>query len=86
MTVMMEIDSWTGRIGSAYAVPMQPEGDDSAMSNRAFRVPDALWESYGRACKALGTTRSDELRRHMVAVVGAFERKQRQIARESTDS
>jgi hypothetical protein len=82
MTVLAEIDEWTERLSSAYASPM-PAEDEPAMSNRAFRVSDDLWERYGLACKRLATTRSDELRRHMMAVVAVDEREQRRIARES---
>lgn len=85
MAVVIELSKWTGRMSSAYALPM-PAEDEVVMSNRAFRVSDALWDDYGKACRSLGTTRSDDLRRHMVATVATYERKQRLIARESAES
>lgn len=81
MGMLVEINKWTDRMDGAYAALM-PTEDDAAMSNRAFRVPDALWEAFGVACKAMATTRSDELRRHMQSTVAAYEREQRRIARE----
>lgn len=85
MTLLLEINSWTGCSDDAYASPM-PTEDDAAMSNHAFRVPDALWKAFGDACKAKGTSRSDDLRRYMTAEVAAYERDQRRLARESGTS
>lgn len=82
MTALIEINNWTSRIDDAYASAVTAE-DETAMSNHAFRVPDALWKAYGAACKAKGTTRSDDLRRYMTAEVAEHERKLRRIAREN---
>jgi hypothetical protein len=86
MTILEEINSWTGCRCSVYAVPM-PE-DTSTTSGktpgRVIRIKDELWADYGAACEALGTNRSDDLRRHMVATVAAHQREQRRIARESS--
>jgi len=84
VTALLEINNWTGRIDDVYAPAVAP-ADDEPMTARAFRMPDALWESFGKACKAMGTTRSDELRRHMTQVVAAYEREQRRVARESAE-
>lgn len=86
MTVLDEIDSWTACRCSVYAVPMHE--DTAATSGktpgRLIRIKDELWADYGAACEALGTNRSDDLRRHMVATVAEHKRKLRQIARESS--
>jgi len=39
---------------------------------RLIRVEDELWDDYGEACKAKGTTRSDDLRAHMTDEVEAW--------------
>lgn len=88
MTVLTEPAGWTGCICSAYTPPVAdqtPDADD-AMTNRAFRIRDEDWAEYGRACKALGTTRSDDLRRHVTATIAAYRREQRRIAREQADA
>jgi hypothetical protein len=36
---------------------------------RLIRVEDELWDDYGKACDAKGTTRSDDLRAHMATEV-----------------
>ncbi len=51
---------------------------------RVVRIDDETWADFGVACEALGTNRSDELRRHVKAVIAAWKREQRLIAREST--
>lgn len=88
MTLTAEIDSCSLCTCSAYAVPM-PE-DTPATSGktpgRLIRFTDELWDDYGKACEALGTNRSDDLRRHAVGVVANWKREQRRIARESAES
>lgn len=39
---------------------------------RNIRVEDELWDDYGQACDAKGTTRSDDLRAHMTSEVEAW--------------
>lgn len=43
--------------------------------NRAIRIEDDLWRDYGEACEADGTTRSDDVRAHMIRKVRAWKRK-----------
>lgn len=83
MTTLLEINSWTGRMDDVYAPPMAAAEDDEPMSAHAIRVPEALWKAFGEACRAKGSSRSVEIRRHMVAEVAAYVREQRRIARES---
>jgi hypothetical protein len=52
-------------------VPNQPK-----TPNRAIRVEDGLWRDYGEACEEEGTTRSDDLRAHMLRKVRARKRRQ----------
>lgn len=52
-------------------VPNQPK-----TPNRAIRVDDGLWREYGEACEDEGTTRSDDLRAHMLRKVRARQRRQ----------
>ena len=48
------------------------------------RIDDELWAAYGRACKAKGLgSRAVGIRMHIAAVVAAYEREQRKIARET---
>jgi hypothetical protein len=63
---------------SAYApgrirrVPNKPK-----TPNRVIRVDDDLWRDYGEACEAEGTSKSDDLRAHMVRKVRAHKRRQK---------
>jgi len=52
---------------------------------RVIRLSDELWNDYELACAALGTNRSDDIRRHVTAVVAAWKREQRRVVREMTD-
>jgi hypothetical protein len=61
---------------------MAPRADGKT-PNRVVRIDDETWADFGLACEALGTNRSDELRRHVKAVIAAWKREQRQIAREA---
>jgi len=49
---------------------------------RVVRVDDETWDAYGAACESLGTTRADDLRRHMHAQIKAHRAEQRRIAAE----
>lgn len=87
MTALAEIISSTPCLCSAYAVPVadKPRGAGNT-PNRVIRISEEDWELYGRACEALGSTRSDDIRRHVKAINAAFLREERRIARESADS
>ena len=52
-------------------VPNQPK-----TPNRAIRVDDGLWRDYGEVCEEEGTTRSDDIRAHMLRKVRARQRRQ----------
>ncbi|MFJ6239834.1 hypothetical protein ACIQH0_37945 [Streptomyces griseus] len=39
---------------------------------RMIRIDDEMWELYGQLCAEEGTTRTDELRRHVHARVNAY--------------
>lgn len=56
---------------------------DGRTPNRVFRVETTAWETFERACKAEGISRSDALRQFIYAKNSAYEREQRRIARES---
>lgn len=47
---------------------------------RVVRVDKETWDAYGAACKAKGTDRADDLRRHMRTEIKAYEAEQRRIA------
>lgn len=52
---------------------------------RLIRVEDELWDDYGEACKAEGTTRSDDLRAHMVRKVRTWKRRSAAEANDAAD-
>lgn len=83
----MEITNWTGCVCSAYAVSMQqddtPVTSGKATPGRLIRLTDEMWADYGEACEAMGTNRSDDIRRHVAATIAAHKRELRRIARES---
>ena len=82
MTVLAEINNWTGCIDDVYAPDMAAE-DDEPMSGHAMRFPNALWKEFGEACKAEGSTRSVEVRKFMTAKVAAYRRKLRAEAEQA---
>jgi hypothetical protein len=47
------------------------------------RADKETWDAYGEACKAKGTTRADDLRRHMHAEIKAHQAELRRIAAEA---
>ncbi|MCW2898515.1 MAG: hypothetical protein JWO67_780 [Streptosporangiaceae bacterium] len=49
---------------------------------RVIRVDKETWDAYGVVCKAKGTDRADDLRRHMHTQIKAYEAEQRRIAAE----
>ena len=60
-------------VGRLSRVPNQP-----ATPNRAIRVDKELWRDYGAACEEEGTTRSDDLRAHMLRKVRAWRKRHAQ--------
>lgn len=56
---------------------------DGRTPNRVVRIDDKTWEEFGLACDELGTNRSDEIRRHVKAVIATWKREQRQLARDA---
>lgn len=85
MTLLAEINNSTECLCSAYAVPMPDKPTRGNTPNRVIRVNDDDWAAYGEAVEAMGSNRSDDLRRHIKATIEAHQRKQRRIARESAD-
>jgi len=83
MTLLAEIDNSTGCLCSAYAVPVPDKPTRGNTPNRVIRVSDEDWAAYGEAVTAMGSTRSDDMRRHIKATIAAHQREQRRIARES---
>lgn len=84
MTIAAEIDSCRPCLCSVYAVGM-PEDTPATggkTPGRLIRLSNELWDDYDLACKAMGTSRSDDIRRHVTAVVAAWKREQRRLARE----
>ena len=57
--------------GTIRRVPNQPK-----TPNRVIRVDEELWRDYAAACEAEGTTKSDDLRAHMLRKVKAWKRRQ----------
>ena len=49
---------------------------------RVIRVDQETWDAYGEACASKGTSRADDLRRHMHAAIKEFRAEQRRIAAE----
>jgi len=47
---------------------------------RMLRVEKETWDAYEEACKALGTTRADDLRRHIHRQIAAHRRRMRDDA------
>jgi len=86
MTVLMEINNSTDCLCSAYAVPVAEKTQRGNTPNRVIRVSDEDWAAYGEAVAAIGSTRSDDMRRHIKATIAAHQREQRRIARESAET
>jgi deoxycytidylate deaminase len=84
MTVLTEINNSTDCLCSAYAVPVAEKTRSGNTPNRVIRVSDEDWVKYGEAVARMGSTRSDDMRRHIKATIAADEREQRRIARESS--
>ncbi|PZT70154.1 hypothetical protein DN402_31525 [Streptomyces sp. SW4] len=43
---------------------------------RMVRIEDDVWKAYGQLCEEEGTSRADDIRRHVHARVAAWRRKQ----------
>lgn len=41
------------------------------------RIDDEMWAAYGQLCEEEGTSRADDMRRHVHARVNAWQRKQK---------
>jgi hypothetical protein len=52
----------------SYPVDMTTRGTPGRM----IRIEDEMWELYGQLCAEEGTTRTDELRRHVHSRVRAY--------------
>jgi prophage antirepressor-like protein len=48
-----------------------------------IRVDNETWAAYDEVCKALGTTRTDDIRRHIHRQIAAYRRRQRAESAES---
>jgi hypothetical protein len=57
----------------SYAVDMTTKGTPG----RVIRVDSETWTAYEQACKDLGTTRADDLRRHIHRQITAWKKRQR---------
>ena len=44
---------------------MPSRASETHTTNRAIRVPDGIWDAYGRVCKRLGYPRAGYLLAHM---------------------
>lgn len=53
---------------------------------RVIRVDQETWDAYGAACADAGTTRADDIRRHIRSQIKAWQSEQRQIAAEKRSS
>lgn len=80
MTLLAEIDNSTRCLCSAYAVPVPDKPTRGNTPNRVIRVSDEDWAAYGEAVAALGSTRSDDIRRHIKATIAAHRREQRRAS------
>lgn len=56
----------------SYAVAMTTKGTPGRM----VRIDDATWAAYGELCEAEGTSRADDIRRHVHARVAAWRKAQ----------
>lgn len=57
----------------SYSVVMTTKGTPG----RVIRVDKETWDAYEEACKDMGTTRADDLRRHIHRQIAAHRRRQR---------
>lgn len=81
MTLLAEIDNSTDCLCSAYAVVVAEKTHRTGNTpNRVIRVPQEDWDAYGEAVAALGSTRSDDMRRHIKATIAAYRREQRRTS------
>ena len=62
---------------SGYPVAMAP----GVTPNRVVRIDDETWADYGRACEALGISRSDDMRMRAKERIAAWKAQQRREAR-----
>jgi hypothetical protein len=58
----------------SYAFGMTTKGTPG----RVVRIDNETWAAYTEACQAMGTTRADDLRRHIHRQIAAYRRRQRE--------
>lgn len=81
MTLLAEINNSTECLCNAYAVVVAEKTHRTGNTpNRVIRVSDEDWADYGEAVAALGSTRSDDMRRHIKATIAAYRREQRRTS------
>lgn len=56
----------------SYAVDMTTKGTPGRM----VRIDEEVWTAYGQLCEEEGTSRADDIRRHVHARVATWRRKQ----------
>lgn len=56
----------------SYAVDMTTKGTPGRM----VRIDDEMWAAYGQLCAEEGTSRADDIRRHVHSRVNAWHKKQ----------
>ena len=57
----------------SYADVMTTKGTPGRM----IRIDDEVWAAYGQLCEEEGTSRADDVRRHVHARVNAWRKRQR---------
>ncbi len=56
----------------SYSVDMTTKGTPGRM----VRIDDEVWGAYGELCEAEGTSRADDIRRHVHSRVAAWRKRQ----------
>jgi hypothetical protein len=86
MTALVEITNSTDCMCSAYALVVAEKQQRTGNTpNRVIRVSDEDWAAYGEAVAAMGSSRADDMRRHIKAAIAAYKREQRRASSESAD-
>ena len=57
----------------SYSVDMTTKGTPGRM----IRIDDDVWSAYGQLCEEEGTSRADDIRRHVHSRVNAWRKRQR---------
>lgn len=71
-------------LGVDQPMPVPTGKPGRAQGQAVFRMDDETWEAFGRACKAIGVSRSTAIRMHIKSRVAEFERNQRREAQHAT--